>query len=87
LTLVISQRIRTSNYLIAHTFPRLFEIRNDYIEAFHQYLIKTLKMRKRPRFRNVKPWHIMYLKNLMKNKNTRDLPVDKKLLMMKEEFP
>ena len=44
-------------------------------------------MRKKPRFRNVKPWHIMYLKNIMKNKNTRDLPVDKKLLMMKEEFP
>ena len=49
--------------------------------------MKTLRMRKRPRFKNVKPWHIIYLKKLMEDKKTRDLPVDKKLIMMKEEFP
>jgi len=27
------------------------------------------------------------MKKLMENKRTKDLPVDKKLLMMKEEFP
>jgi len=46
-----------------------------------------LRKRKRPRFKNIKPWHILYMKKLMKDKRTKDLPVDKKLLMMKEEFP
>ena len=71
----------------AHTYPKLFEIRSDYIDAFHKYLKNKWKKRKRPRFKSIKPLHINYMKTIMENVKTRDLSIDKKLLLMKLEFP
>ena len=42
---------------------------------------------KRPRFKKIKPYHILFLKKIMENEKTRDFSIDKKLLLMKEEFP
>jgi len=46
-----------------------------------------LRRKKKPKFQSIRQEHIIYMKKVMKNKLTKDLSIDKKLLLIKAEFP
>ena len=47
----------------------------------------NLRKKKKPRFKDIKEEHIAHMKSLMEKRTTRDLSLDKKLLLMKRKFP